>query len=73
MAVCECFYPQPINIKWLSAIGLKISNVYGYGLAMLGSLVMFTVYTNKFAFGQVKLRSIINNVCAWDIKYNSTV
>ena len=26
------------------------------GLAMLGSLVMSTVYTNKFTFGQLKLR-----------------
>ena len=40
------------NIKWLSvhtsATNLEIINVYGNGLAILGSLVMCTVYTNKF-------------------------
>ena len=30
--------------------------VYGNGLAMLGSLVMSTVYTNEFIIGKLKLR-----------------
>ena len=30
--------------------------IYGHGLAMLVNLVMCTVYTNEFAFGQLNLR-----------------
>ena len=35
---------------------LKTSKVYGNGMAMLGSLVMGTLYPSKSTFGQLKLR-----------------
>ena len=38
--------------KIIVSICMEISKVYGNGLAMLGSVVMCTVYTNKFTFGQ---------------------
>ena len=37
-------------------IYVKISKVYRNGLSMFGRLIMCTVYTNKFTFGQLKLR-----------------
>ena len=37
-------------------VGKYTKYTYGNGLAMLGSLVMCTVYTNTFTLGQLKLR-----------------
>ena len=59
MSVCLCFYPQSTINGYLS-IYLEISKVYGNGLVMLGSLIMCTVYTNKFTFGQLKLRLVMS-------------
>ena len=52
MAVCLCFYLQTISIK--QVMYLDISKVHENDLAMLGSLVMCTVYTNKFTFQLIK-------------------
>ena len=38
------------------SICLEISKVHGNSLAMLGSLVVTTIYTNTFTIGQLKLR-----------------
>ena len=54
LAVCLHFYLQTVTIKWLFV--WKWSKVYGNVLAVLGSLAICTVYTNKFIFGQLKLR-----------------
>ena len=35
---------------------LEVSKVYRNSLAMLGSMVMYTVYTNTLTFGLLKLR-----------------
>ena len=35
---------------------LELSNVYGNVLAMVGSLVMCTIYMNEFTFDQLKHR-----------------
>ena len=48
-------HKQSTYISYLS-ICLVISKVYRIGLAMLGSLVVCTVYTNKCTSGQLKLR-----------------
>ena len=50
MAASLRLYLQDINIC------LEESKVYGNGLAMLGSLLMYISYTNKITFGQAKLR-----------------
>ena len=44
------------NIKWLFVhMSGNKQSIYGNGLAMLVSLVMCTVYTNKFTFRHLKL------------------
>ena len=51
-------YLQTTNIKMVICQYrcLEINKSYGNGLAMLDSLVMCTVYTNTFTFGQLKVR-----------------
>ena len=51
------FNVQTLNMKWLCIHMFANSNIYINGLlAMLGTLVMCTVYTNKCTFDQLKLR-----------------
>ena len=52
-------------------ICLEISKVYGNGLLMLSSLVMCTVYTNTFPFGQLKLRLGFNGHYTLSAKFPS--
>ena len=60
-------HKQSTSNEYLS-ICLVIGNIYGNGLAMYGSLVMCTVYTNKVTYGQLKLeqdyssQQIISNI-----------
>ena len=56
MAACLHLYLQVIDINGYLSIRLEINKVYGSGVAMLGILVICTVYTNKLTFGQLKLR-----------------
>ena len=57
MGVCLCLYLKTINIKQLFVhISGNKQSIYGNGLTMLGSLIMWTIYTNKFTFGHLKLR-----------------
>ena len=49
-------YLQTSNINGYLPICLEISKVHGNGMAILGSLVNCTVFTNKYTFGEMKLR-----------------